>query len=354
MDVIINSDNSLPLAKYYRQMKHFITSLLILIIGSISLQAKSSAKAGQYTVVGFAGKDTLHIGKATVKNGTVTLKLSSYQGPVQLIPDNEAYRSIRKHLNAVFDIRSHAAFEAAMAYVADTLPFDVLYTSGMWKDYIQQWVSFYANTTSDEKVFAVIFMPAVERVMARTVEDHPQTAIRLSKDLFEFFGQYSLADASERLAAYCLALDLRDAELDRLCIRLLNATGLLYKPAPTIYKTDGSILVDFPLQQPVLLVFYETKCGHCDRLMSELTRLSSQLEKKGYRIITLSSDKDKSLFEQQSSKFNWADNFCDFKGIDSPNFVNYGVSNTPVVYTINEEGRITGRYSVMPETEVKL
>ncbi|MCL2649957.1 MAG: hypothetical protein FWD60_13320, partial [Candidatus Azobacteroides sp.] len=67
------------------------------------------------------------------------------------------------------------------------------------------------------------------------------------------------------------------------------------------------------------------------------------------RIFSIAADMDKDLFEYTAQKIPWQDNYCDFKGFDSVNFVNYGIFGTPTFILIDHEGIVRGRYARVSE-----
>ncbi len=330
-------------------MKNLIITILLFIYPILLSQAQIKS----FRAIGYAGKDTTFISMATINaKGELTLQPGNYRGAIQLIPVNQYLENIRKHLSAIPNIRTQAAFESAKTYVSDTLSFDILYTSGLWKEYIQQWVGFYANTSPNPSVFSDAFVPVAKKVIERTIRQNPQIVIRLAKDLIDFFEQYALDNAAEKIAAYSFGLDLKDDKLQYLGMRLITASKIMDNPAPPLTGTENVKIEDFSSKQPTLLLFYESGCEHCNIQIDELKKYYNDLIKKGYRIISLSSDKDEKVFEYYSKDFPWQDKLCDFKGFEGDNFKNYGVASTPTIYTVESNGTISGRYARLSDTGI--
>lgn len=326
-------------------MKQLIIMLFLLAGLGINLPAQTKTQeTGQYRLIGYQGKDTLSLGIVSLKNKTVTLDLGNYRGAIRLDPVGKEFNDISAHLNAIPLIRSQKAFDAAKAYICDTLPFDVLYNSGMWQEYIQQWVGLDIHTTQNPDQFAAAFVPGAKKILTRTAPIHPEAASLLGKDLIHFFEQYGLDKAAENIASYCLEIQLPDGELQAIASRLQITARLIGNPAPPIPGVD--------LTSPTLLIFYETGCEHCDAQIKELKEKYNEIQKKGYRVVSISSDVNESIFRKASDGLPWPDKLCDLKGLESENFKQYGVSATPTIYLINEKGVVQGRYASFAETNL--
>jgi hypothetical protein len=136
-------------------------------------------------------------------------------------------------------------------------------------------------------------------------------------------------------------MELKDGQLRRL-------TGIF----KTIEKSKAPALVGVKLTSvPTLLLFYETGCGNCEVQIEALKRQYPLLKQKGIRVITLSSDGSKEVFEQLAKDFPWEDKLCDYKGFEGENFLRYGIIGTPTFYFIDKDGIIQGRYATLSEIE---
>ncbi len=319
------------------------TIFLILTLFSVSLAAQNT-----YTVIGFEGKDTIHLGKTTLgKNGSLSIKLGDYKGNIQLQPTDARYNDIQNHLKAISRINTKQKLELAKAYVADTLSFDVLYHSGLWQEYIQQWVGFYFNSSPTHDAFTDAFIPEVKLVIDRTMRTNRKAVSRLTKDLIQFFEQYGLDRAAEQVAAYSLGLDIeKDEEYQNLTFNLVAAARLIDSPAIPLTG-----LPDYSFKgKTTLLFFYESGCQHCDTQIALLKRYNFMLQEQGVHIISIASDTDEVIFSNKAKTCPWADKLCDFKSFAGENFVNYGVNNTPTFYVIDSDGIIKGRYAELTRT----
>ncbi|MBT2620602.1 thioredoxin family protein [Chryseobacterium sp. ISL-6] len=98
--------------------------------------------------------------------------------------------------------------------------------------------------------------------------------------------------------------------------------------------------------QKTLLVFYQSGCGHCDMIMKDIIAKQDELIKNNIRLIAVSADTDKKIFEETSTKLQWKGIIsCDLQGMKVSNFMNYGVQATPTLFTIDEKGNILTRGS---------
>jgi peroxiredoxin len=93
-----------------------------------------------------------------------------------------------------------------------------------------------------------------------------------------------------------------------------------------------------------LVVFYLSDCGHCDAVMKELSAKQDELIKSGVRLVAISADTDRKVFEESSKNIQWKGLFsCDLQGLQGPNFMNYGVQATPTLFVIDQQGNIVTR-----------
>ncbi len=106
-----------------------------------------------------------------------------------------------------------------------------------------------------------------------------------------------------------------------------------------------------PLAQPVLVIFYESDCSHCTHELKELSARSALIQSKGYRIISISSDVNKMLYNTISQLFTWSkdDQLCDWNGFAGENFKRFAVSATPTIFLISADGKIIGKYAQIAE-----
>lgn len=323
-------------------MKQIISILIILF--SATPPCSSQQEPG-FSVTGYAGKDSLHIGTDTPNSqGTITINLDTYRGALQLEPVSAEYKDLLTHYRQTAAITSEARFEAAKAYARDTLPFNILYSSGIWQEYILQWAGFFANTSPNASIFAERFVPEIKEVLKRTLPAHPGVAAILTRDLIGIFEQNGLGQAAANIAAYSFGLDLKDNEIPSIAGRMLASAKLMGNPAPDI---EG---IGRPAS--ALLLFYEPGCTHCDEQLSATTQQYRHLQEKGYRVISISAGLDGKTAGHPKETFPWTDQLCDPAGFEGDNFRNYGVVGTPTIYLVDSAGIIRGRYARLCDTGI--
>jgi thiol-disulfide isomerase/thioredoxin len=323
-------------------MKKLIILIASCFCLSACIQAESTKNtpAVAYTVVGYAGKDTLHLGTTTLKDGKLSIDLGNYRGAIELQYQDARYEEILKHLRETGNIRSLMVLEAAKNYVADELPFEDLYRSGFWQEYIQQWVGFYINTSPSPEAFAEIFVPVAKRVFDRTITNNPQTATYLATDLINFFEQFGLDKAAEEIAVYVYELGIAN---NKQISRMVSTANLIGKKAPALAGLPEQTLQG----KTSILLFYSSDCGHCEEQLKALIEKYPELNAKGIQVISISADYAEEIYKTFSDLIPWKNKLCDFNGKEGVNFINYGVVNTPTFYLINKEGIVQVRYATL-------
>lgn len=242
-----------------------------------------------------------------------------------------------KPLSELMAIKTPEDLEAAKKYIRDTLLFDQLQQSGLWKEYIQNWVALFMYSTNSQTEFFDAFVPQATAVLGRTIPQNKQVALQLTNDLIDFFETYGWDDASARIALYAFESGLRGDRINKLAV----AAKLTGQPAPAIKGV--------PSLKKSLLIFYESGCDNCDEQIKLLKEVYPQLKAKGYQIVSVSSDEDKEVFEFHARAIPWKYNVCDYKGLDAGNFMAYGVIGTPTLYVTDANGKIVGRYALLQD-----
>jgi peroxiredoxin len=116
-------------------------------------------------------------------------------------------------------------------------------------------------------------------------------------------------------------------------------------------KAPVLVVLEKPLSQPAILIFFDSNCDHCHHELDSLNVHYAELTKKGYRIISIAVDTDPNNYRQAAAGFAWdrADRLCDFKGFAGENFKNYGIVGVPTIFVVDKNGFITGRYAQVLE-----
>ena len=220
-------------------------------------------------------------------------------------------------------------------FVAEELNMESLYTSGLWKDAIQIAAGLYENGDG--------LMPVMIGKLQQTTS--MKVFGQLADALVTISEQYGWNEQEEQLA-YFLVND----------GRITNPVGKL-KQVMTLYKlakgskAPGLSHGKLP-DSNTLLVFYESGCGNCDIQIQELKKNYALLQKKGYEVVTVSSDADNEIFAQTSAQFPWKLKYRDTEGFGGQDFENYGIIGTPTFFVLDKKGVIQGRYARLVETRL--
>ena len=217
--------------------------------------------------------------------------------------------------NAYFDDFTH--------YVTYELDFKRLYFSGLWSSIISSTFS-----SPDKTVWAENMVTALKRTESQRIFE------ALATDLVVISEQYGWDDAKEIiLASLELSGRLPDDPSNIVNRAIRQSKIKLGDKAPALIGLEGKLT-------NTLLIFYESGCSLCQHQLSEITDRYSKLVEKGIRVVSVSIDEDRNVFEFHSKDFPWPDRLCDFKGLKGDNISNYGVVGTPAIYFINENGII--------------
>ncbi|NDV46792.1 hypothetical protein D0T49_07000 [Paludibacter sp. 221] len=214
------------------------------------------------------------------------------------------------------------------SYLRKELDVEALYTSAMWNDVISGTFELYSN----KKDFGIDMTEVLKRTRDKAVFD------ALSDDLITICFQFGWEAAQDTIVSYLINSN-----------RIKHPSGKVYaafeqhkvRPgfkAPHL-DVDGKKIAP----KNVLLVFHETGCENCEIQMQELVKHYAEIKKKGYEIITVSSDLDEHIFESSSAPFPWKTKICDYEGFDGVNFKTYGIVGTPTMYLIDKDGVVKER-----------
>ena len=215
-----------------------------------------------------------------------------------------------------------------LRFVTEELNLDVLFTSGLWRNVIRQFPDLYAN--GDDFISAMIIK--LQQTVSLTVYE------QFAESLIVICEQRVWHDQETQLVYFLI----NDG-------RIKNPAGRL-KQAMTLYKlVKGSKAPSLSQGElpssKTLLVFHESGCGNCTKMLSQLKENYSQLQNNGYDVVSISGSVDLSAFEQESKAFPWKSKYCDGKGFSGEDIQNYGIIGTPTIFILDEKGIIQGRYA---------
>lgn len=256
----------------------------------------------------------------------------------QIIPFG--FLELQEKIDQIKNTRTPVELRQAKQYIDKALDFSFLYSSGMWKELIEYWTGIYVNTSKSSDEFEQAFTHSVYTVLDRVFFTDKRVAQALVKDLLEFSEQYSFKNIVRSITDYAINhLPVLDGELKR----LLDTRLLVGKKAPEL-----SFPVNFTGDK-VLLFFYETGCNSCEQELRTLKQEYFSLQQRHIQVVTISADLDNDIFLHGSSDFKWEDVFCDYKGFDGINFLNYGVMATPTIFLLSRKGIVLGKYASLKE-----
>ncbi|MBV4357759.1 peroxiredoxin family protein [Pinibacter aurantiacus] len=227
--------------------------------------------------------------------------------------------------------------EQTRIYMRNTLDWDAAYTSGHWSSLTSSWMQLQAEGIKSDSTL----LSDAQHMLARTRSNLVYTA--LAEQFAGLFSKYN-----------------KDSLFQ--CMRIpIQKSGRLSSPSKKLQTMLNSLqagsmappiigLIDRAPAEKTLLVFYESGCGNCENELTQLTGNYTFLQGKGVRVITVSSDVNKLVFDYNAAKMPWSDKLCDFNGFEGVNFKSYGVIGTPTMFVINKEGKIEGRYARLADT----
>lgn len=166
--------------------------------------------------------------------------------------------------------------------------------------------------------------------------NHPENVKAEHRRICEMLSLRGLRDAALEMSCYPYGIDYK--QRPDIAERLLTATLLPGKHAPEI---EG---IRFTDSKYTLLFFYESTCRSCQGMINFMKEHYGRFQCSGIRIVTISSDTDRTRFEAYSEKFPWPDKLCYYKKYDSPDFINYGVAATPTTFLVDHKGRVVEQY----------
>lgn len=249
-------------------------------------------------------------------------------------------------INRMYEARQQrepAKIQAVTQEMENTADIDALYTSGqLWNSVFEIYLS----------VFNQLDVPEKQAEYANSIN---RTAARLSGKVQESFFAAAVIQCerygwklAEDIIIQHLAWTYENIEIKS--ERLQRLLGI-QKTRKGIRAPELAGLTP-PVNQPLLLIFYESGCGHCQEQLTVLKENYPAIRDKGIRIVSISSDESQEVYEYHSKDFPWPDKLCDYKGFEGPNFINYGIIGTPSIYLLDKDGIIQGKYGTIAETGV--
>lgn len=235
-------------------------------------------------------------------------------------------------------------------YITEAMNWQTLYTSGHWSNVISSWVYIHTQVFKDKNLFASDFALITRKL---STNQYPDFVNRVTHILTEE-GKDDYINAITRIV---LASDKIEKYEGTLTVYNRGIVGS-FAPDLMVYKEVDGKQDKIALKikelsgenyENILLVFYNSECGACDGLLKELSQNFQRLKSRRVRIVSISSDADKSLFESKSKAFPWKDVYCDFEGVKGENLSNFSVIGTPTLFLLDKDGKILVRSASLKE-----
>ncbi|MBK5721290.1 thioredoxin family protein [Dysgonomonas sp. Marseille-P4677] len=230
----------------------------------------------------------------------------------------------------------------------DSLDITSLYTSGrLWNDAFSYYIRLFDYTENND---------TKQKQYAQSVL---KTSQRLTSPYFEAF-----LDANVKETEYFGWLDAQHLIIEGLLTKykgfsssypnLQRAIGTYYLKInkslpPIVGLADSSENYD-----KLLIAFHDSDCSSCINEMTRLMQIYPTLKEKGIRVVSIAADINKDRFEAETSRFQWKDKLCDYKGFTGVNFSNYNVMATPSFYLTDKKGKLLGNYFSIMDLERNL
>jgi len=228
-------------------------------------------------------------------------------------------------------------------YITQKMSIEDLYVSGHWEGIIQSWVMYQANMVNDKDKFAQEF-----KLLNDKIKKPVQYTDFVGKITF-FLTQYGKDDYIDAIAKTVLESGKVTEYLGSMQVYLKSIIGM--KAADLVVTEHKGKVEDHNHSTKTiktnklnskysLLVFYQSGCGPCEETLRGLEGNYSDLQAKGFRIISLSADTDEAVFQNTVKTFPWQDSYCNLDGMNGVNFRNYAVIGTPTLYVLDAKGMV--------------
>ena len=234
-------------------------------------------------------------------------------------------------------------------FISRRMSWPALYTSNHWGGVIYSWMQMHLYVIQSDSAL----LGSARRILSRLPDPELYTSF------CENLALYLVKNSKDSVLA-ALAPDIRSSG------KLLRYDGLLSQfnnvqvgeqapelllegkwgspnqPSRTVHASDLS-------PKGTVLVFYQSGCGPCESALEQLIAQYPILQNRGYRLLALSADTDRKLFEETAAAHPWPDKYCDGKGFDGANFRKYGIAGTPTLFVLDKNGKILTRAGGVPE-----
>jgi thiol-disulfide isomerase/thioredoxin len=231
-------------------------------------------------------------------------------------------------------------------FISRKLSWPALYHSNHWSGVIYNWVQMHVMTIQQDDAL----LSSANRILQRI--DDPVLFTSFCEFMTRFLikeGKDSIVMAlapaikasgkllrNDGILAQFTALQTGDLAPD-LIFPPYAGHSSIRQQALSVLPTRGAS------EKYTLLVFYQSGCGPCEDLLEQLIPQYPELNANGVRVVAMSADRDRLLFENIAAAHPWPDKYCDGLGMEGPNFSRYAVAGTPTLFLLDTEGKILAR-----------
>ena len=227
------------------------------------------------------------------------------------------------------------------AYALENLDMEKLYTSSVWHDVIDGLV----RLNPGQQGMAQDMVTLLKRVKSQEVFEH------LADNLIMITEQFGWDDAFDIIVPYIEESGRIEVPQGNMFTAFALAKVRKGMIAPDIKGLKPSLKESKALK--TLLVFYQPDCDNCHTQLEKLIKVYPELNQKGVRVVSISSDHLKESFEKDKRWFPWpdSDKLCDFEGFSGTNYLNYGIMATPTFFLLDKEQKVIKRYALVSDIE---
>ena len=147
------------------------------------------------------------------------------------------------------------------------------------------------------------------------------------------------------------------------CVKAQNKETTLPIPNYRITRADSSIITQAALntRKPVMFIYFEPTCSHCEHLMMELKPYMNQLKK--IQVVMVTYTKTEYPYLKMLKEFNTkyslskypnftvGTEYNHFNTREYPMQKYYAIYNTPFIVVYNGAGKVVKSFTVVPKVE---
>jgi len=169
--------------------------------------------------------------------------------------------------------------------------------------------------------------------------DRPALLTARSKSLLQLLEAKGYFKAATYLSEQLLAQDRCKFDLD-LQRKITHYSTVKEGTTAPVYTLNApqALKINFPKdgikRGKILLFFWSSACGHCQRELPKVAALHKQLQQQQITLLSISLDRDKTAFRSTAEQYDWA-HYSDFESWDSPVAQAFKVFATPSFFLLD-------------------